>query len=157
MSQTQTQPLILILISGREHSLQSVEKVETQTVSGLWMLVSIKEYALTIRGKKILRKRSNKKIVPVLIEPQKNLLIYNFGKRSYKPFRFTYNSSGIITVPHFRTEIELSGYILRSGDKMTWELKYTDQKYPTIVFEFQKVKSNVNIESNNTDNSFPYV
>jgi hypothetical protein len=140
MSIVQIQAFLLMLINSREHSLQSVEKAETQSVSGLWMLVSIKEYALTIRGKKILLKRFNKKIVPVLIEPQKNLLIYNFGKRSYKPFRFTYNSSGIITVPHFRTEIELLGHILRSGDKMTWELKYFNQKHPTVVFEFQLVK-----------------
>jgi hypothetical protein len=150
MSQTQTQPLILILISGREHSLQSVEKETEQTISGLWMLISLREYALTLKRTKLLLKRSYKKPIPVLIELQNNILIYNFGKPNNKPLRFTREPTGSINVPHFRSEKLLTGNIRRSGDKMIWELKYIDKKYPTVIFEFQEVVKNTNQKANNS-------
>jgi hypothetical protein len=150
MSQTQTHPLILILISGREHSLHSVEQLETQSASGLWMLVSIKEYAFAFRGKKLLLKKISKRPVPILVEPHNNLLIYNFGKRSSKSFRFTSEPSGFITVAHFKNEKQLKGNILRSGEKMVWNMKYIGKKYPTVIFEFQLIKEKTKSDTNNS-------
>lgn len=147
---SQTQPLILILINGRGHSLQSVEPKTEQTISGLWMLISIREYALTLKRTKLLLKRIYKKPIPVLIELQNYVLIYNFGKPNNKPLRFTREPSGSINVPHFRSEKLLTGNISRSEDKMIWELKYIDKKFPTVIFEFQEVVKNTNQKANNS-------
>jgi hypothetical protein len=151
MSDIQIQSILLILMNGRGHSLQSVEQLETLSASGLWMLVSIKEYAFSLNGRKLLLKKKNNSPIPILVEPHNNLLIYDFGKRCSKSYRFTSEPSGFVTVAHFKNEKQLKGNILKSGDKMVWNMKYIGKKHPTVFLEFQKIKSHLQINTNNLE------
>ena len=127
---------LMVLIDGGNHQLRSFEQPAME--SGLWYLVSFIELADNTAKSQVLRSYQYKRPFPVLLDLQRRLLIYHYGKRNSKAVVCNMELNGAISTPHLYSGALLTGTHNRQGDAFSLALRYVDSVDFTVFLEFQK-------------------
>ncbi|MEL0594177.1 MAG: hypothetical protein U1O81_07900 [Planktothrix rubescens PR223] len=132
----------MVLIDSGYHQLRSFEQPAME--SGLWYLVSFVELADNAAKRQVLRSYQYKRPFPVLLDLQKRLLIYHYGKPKSKPVVCNLELNGAISTPHLYSGALLTGTYNRQGDMFSMALRDVHGVDFTVFLEFQKKPQAVN-------------
>ncbi|MCU0432504.1 MAG: hypothetical protein MUC87_03490 [Bacteroidia bacterium] len=125
----------MVLIDTGGHRLQQVEQPGLE--SGIWYLISFCELSHT-NNPVILSAITFKNPIPVLLNLQKNILIYRFGKPAPKSVICVVCDDGTIHFPHPRNNQPLTGTYMRVGNLVRFDLRYKHSDECTVFIEFRK-------------------